>query len=170
MTHRRRLPIGMQTFSQVIEGKYVYADKTKFISKVMDAGKAVFLSRPRRFGKSLFVSTLDAYFSGRKELFNGLAITEDEPKMAEEEGREEWIKYPVRYINFDTVDLQSFDVFQTTFARKFDRICKQFDADFSDIDSIPSKFENLIQFLYEKYNLPVVILIDEYDVLVREKC
>ena len=163
MIKRRRLPIGMQTFSQVIESKCIYADKTKFIAELITVGKAVFLSRPRRFGKSLFISTLESYFSGKRELFEGLDIINAEKEMAEEEEREEWIKYPLIYISFDDVDLQSFDVFQTTFAQKFDRICKEFDADFSDIASIPAKFSNLIQFLYEKYNLPVVILIDEYD-------
>ena len=163
MKFDRLLPIGMQTFSQVREGRYVYADKTRFIAEVITAGKAIFLSRPRRFGKSLFVSTLDAYFSGRKELFQGLAIADIEPEMAKHFGREEWIKYPLIYISFDNVDLQSFDVFQTTFALKFDDICKHYGADFTNIESIPAKFNNLIKYLYEKYNLPVVVLIDEYD-------
>ncbi|MBR6062248.1 MAG: ATP-binding protein [Spirochaetales bacterium] len=163
MVNIRKLPIGIQTFEKIINNRQVYVDKTHFISKLVSNDGMYFLSRPRRFGKSLFVSTLDAYFSGKKELFNGLAIAEDEPQMAAEEGRDEWIKYPVIYINFDGVDLTSYEEFLKTFADRFDKICKKYEADFTNIDSIPAKFENLIQFLYEKYNLPVVILIDEYD-------
>ncbi|MBR6200709.1 MAG: ATP-binding protein [Spirochaetales bacterium] len=163
MTKRRRLPIGIQTFEKIIKNHSVYVDKTKFIRQLLANDGYYFLSRPRRFGKSLFVSTLDAYFSGRKELFTGLDIINDEKEMAEEEERDEWIKYPVININFDTVDLTSYDNFQTTFALKFDDICRRYGADFTDIASIPAKFSSLIQFLYEKYNLPVVILVDEYD-------
>ena len=66
----RKYPVGMQTFDKIREGNYVYIDKTKYIAKMMENGSQyLFLSRPRRFGKSLFVSTLKAYFEGRKELF-----------------------------------------------------------------------------------------------------
>ena len=73
----RRYPIGIQTFQNIIEGNYIYIDKTKYIADFKKRGmKYVFLSRPRRFGKSLFASTLHAYFEGKKELFEGLAISE----------------------------------------------------------------------------------------------
>ena len=146
MTKRRRLPIGIQTFEKIAKNHSVYVDKTKFIRQLLANDGYYFLSRPRRFGKSLFVSTLDAYFSGRKELFTGLDIINDEKEMAEEEERDEWIKYPVININFDTVDLTSYDNFQTTFALKFDDICKRYGADFTDIASIPAKFSSLIQY------------------------
>ena len=68
------MPIGIQSFSTMIEGNYVYVDKTHFIPKLEKLGRAYFLTRPRRFGKSLFLSMLQAYFEGRKELFKGLAI------------------------------------------------------------------------------------------------
>lgn len=80
-------PVGIQTFENIREGNYLYVDKTKYIVNFREKKmKFIFLSRPRRFGKSLFASTLQAYFEGRKELFEGLAIAEYE---------KEWVKYPV---------------------------------------------------------------------------
>ena len=83
-------PIGIQDFENIRRDGYVYVDKTDFVYKLAKTGKYYFLSRPRRFGKSLLVSTLDAYFSGRKDLFGGLAIADLE---------KEWNKYPV--LRFD---------------------------------------------------------------------
>ena len=71
---RRRYPIGIQTFSKIREDGYLYIDKTALIYDLVQSGTIYFLSRPRRFGKSLLVTTLESYFSGRKELFRGLAI------------------------------------------------------------------------------------------------
>ena len=90
-----KYPIGIQTFEQIISQGYVYVDKTALIYKLVTKGKIYFLSRPRRFGKSLLISTLKAYFEGRKELFKGLAI----------DGLEtEWNKYPVFHIDFNGKD------------------------------------------------------------------
>ena len=80
------LPVGIQTFDKLIEGGYLYVDKTAFLYKMVHISNYVFLSRPRRFGKSLLVSTLQSYFEGRKELFKGLAI---------EQLEREWTEYPV---------------------------------------------------------------------------
>ena len=129
MEFRRKLPIGMQTFSQLIEGSYIYVDKTRCIGKVINSGKAVFLSRPRRFGKSLFVSTLDAYFNGKKELFDGLALADLEPQMAKEEGRDAWIKYPIINITFDGCSLTSYNDFINSFNTYFDYICQSYQFD-----------------------------------------
>ena len=109
MANIRRLPISTQTFEKVIRNKSVYVDKTKFIRHLLANDGCYFLSRPRRFGKSMFISTLDAYFSGKKELFNGLALAEDEIEMAKAEDRDEWITYPVIYINFDAKNYQTED-------------------------------------------------------------
>ena len=68
-----RYPVGMQTFSKIIKEGYVYVDKTSYIKTLLDQGQFIFLSRPRRFGKSLLLSTLEAYFEGRRDLFKGLA-------------------------------------------------------------------------------------------------
>ncbi len=70
----RKLPIGIQTFEDIWTGNYLYVDKTAFIWKIANTGKPYFLNRPRRFGKSLLLSTFEAYFGGRKDLFEGLAI------------------------------------------------------------------------------------------------
>ena len=69
----KKLPIGIQTFSEIIEEKYAYVDKTSIAVNLVESGKYYFLSRPRRFGKSLFISTLQALFEGKKELFTDLA-------------------------------------------------------------------------------------------------
>lgn len=90
MEEIRKYPVGIQTFSKIREGNYVYVDKTKYIVQMLENGSQyVFLSRPRRFGKSLFVSTLQAYYEGRKELFEGLALGDYEKN---------WVKHPVLHL------------------------------------------------------------------------
>ena len=86
----KRLPLGIQTFSNIIEDDMLYIDKTEYIWNMIHLSKYIFLSRPRRFGKSLLVSTLQAYFEGRKDLFKGLFI---------ETVEKEWTEYPV--LRFD---------------------------------------------------------------------
>ena len=85
-TMPRRYPVGIQTFSEIIKGGYVYVDKTDLIWNLAHEAKFVFLSRPRRFGKSLLTTTLDSYFKGQRELFEGLKIMELE---------QEWESRPV---------------------------------------------------------------------------
>ena len=92
----RKLPIGVQDFESIRNDRYLYVDKTEYIYTLVHNGKPYFLSRPRRFGKSLFLSTLQAYFEGKKELFEGLKIAE-----LEKENTEPWQKYPVFYIDFN---------------------------------------------------------------------
>ena len=89
-TLQRLYPIGIQTFSEIREKNYLYIDKTEYVYRMTHFAKYVFLSRPRRFGKSLLASTLHSYFSGRKDLFQGLAM---------ERLEKEWIEYPV--LHFD---------------------------------------------------------------------
>ena len=88
----RKLPIGIQTFEKLREGGYLYVDKTAFVWKIASTETPYFLSRPRRFGKSLLLSTFEAYFEGRKELFEGLAVAELE---------KEWKKYPVFHLDLN---------------------------------------------------------------------
>ncbi|MDR0574784.1 MAG: AAA family ATPase, partial [Tannerella sp.] len=92
MMTTRRLPVGVQDFEDLRTTNCVYVDKTEYIYRLITMGKPYFLGRPRRFGKSLFLSTLKAYFLGKKELFDGLAIAELE---------KDWIEYPVIYIDFN---------------------------------------------------------------------
>ena len=84
MRQMRKLPIGIQTFEEIRSGNYLYVDKTDLIYHIANIGKPYFLSRPRRFGKSLLISTFEAYFEGRKDLFEGLAMEKLET---------EWEKY-----------------------------------------------------------------------------
>ena len=90
-----KYPIGIQRFDQIINDDYVYVDKTELIYRLVTEGKIYFLSRPRRFGKSLLVSTLKNYFSGKKDLFKGLAI---------EALEKDWLEYPVFHIDFNGND------------------------------------------------------------------
>lgn len=95
MEKLKKLPIGIQTFSEISTGNYLYVDKTKRIFQLVNDSKYYFLARPRRFGKSLLVSTLEAYFKGRKELFSGLAM----------EGLEQdWIEHPVLRLDLSGVN------------------------------------------------------------------
>ena len=100
MNKPRYLPIGIQTFEELRTKDYIYVDKTSFINSLVRNGKPYFLSRPRRFGKSLFLSTLRSYFEGRKDLFEGLAISKTET---------EWKKYPVFYFDFTGKSYETVD-------------------------------------------------------------
>lgn len=107
-----KYPIGIQDFKSIIHDGYVYIDKTALVYKMTHEGKTYFLSRPRRFGKSLLVSTLEYYFKGERELFNGLAMDRLE---------REWTVYPVFHVDFNGEDftdgqalLCKLDVFQHT--------------------------------------------------------
>ncbi len=87
---QRKYPIGIQTFSEIIRGGYVYVDKTDLVWQLQDYAKYIFLSRPRRFGKSLLTSTLESFFRGEKYLFEGLKIMQFE---------KEWKHYPVIHLD-----------------------------------------------------------------------
>ena len=89
----QNLPIGIQSFEKIRKDGYLYVDKTALVYKLVDTGSYYFLSRPRRFGKSLLLSTLHAYFEGKRELFEGLAISKLEQK---------WEKYPVLHLDLNT--------------------------------------------------------------------
>lgn len=89
----RKYPIGIQTFSEIIKNGYVYVDKTELVWQLAHYAKYIFLSRPRRFGKSLLTTTLDSYFRGEKELFEGLKIMDNEL---------EWKSYPVIHLDLSS--------------------------------------------------------------------
>ena len=146
-------PIGIQDFVKIRKDGYVYVDKTDLVFKMAQKGGYYFLSRPRRFGKSLLVSTLEAYFSGRKELFDGLAIFELE---------KEWNQYPVLHLDFSGANYNSEQVLES----KLNSFLKLYEEIYSSVSSEPVasvRFDALIQAAYSKTGKPVVILIDEYD-------
>lgn len=149
-----RYPLGIQTFEKIIEGGYLYVDKTDLIYKLVNEDTSyAFLSRPRRFGKSLLVSTLAAYFEGRKELFKGLAI---------EQLEKEWVKYPVLRFDMSGAKGKNINELQDYLNNQLDinegiYEIRKFDTNPSD------RFEKLIEKKSKENNQKVVILIDEYD-------
>ena len=155
----KKLPIGIQTFSEIIEEQYAYVDKTGIAVDLVESGKYYFLSRPRRFGKSLFISTLQALFEGRQELFPGLAALD----------RWDWTtKYPVIKISFAGVARTVADMKQDvenilkSNQKRLGIQCERAEEDISGC------FHELIEKSFEKYQQKVVILVDEYDKLILD--
>ena len=151
---QRLYPIGIQTFSKIREGNYLYVDKTGYIYQMThSASSYVFLSRPRRFGKSLLTSTLHSYFSGRKDLFQGLAM---------ERLEKEWIEYPV--LHFDMSMAKHVD--KERLERLLDFMLSDYERTFG-LDPTAGdanlRLTRLIKCAYEKTGRQVVVLIDEYD-------
>ena len=146
-------PIGIQSFSEIREGGFVYVDKTAQVYDLASTGKYYFLSRPRRFGKSLLVSTMEAYFSGRKELFKGLAM----------EGLEkEWKEYPV--LHLDLTGSKYSDV--EDLREKLDQHLISWEREYGVKEKFEDsgvRFSAVIDAAYRKTGEKVVILIDEYE-------
>ena len=152
-TASRNLPVGIQDFEKLRNEACVYVDKTQFVYALTRLSSPFFLSRPRRFGKSLFISTLKAYFLGKKELFEGLAIAGLE---------KDWIEYPVIYIDFNIGSSDSMQAVETTLNSIFNDYEKKWEiAEKCDVFSV--RFSTLIKTLYEKTGKRVVVLVDEYD-------
>ena len=146
-------PIGIQSFKEIREGGYLYIDKTKLIYDIVRSGKYYFLSRPRRFGKSLLISTLEAYFRGKKELFEGLAMEKLET---------EWVEYPVLHLDLNT---EKYDT-EKDLENKLDLFLKQCEAMYGknpDEYSLATRFEGVIRRASEKTGRNTVILVDEYE-------
>ncbi|MEM8523204.1 MAG: ATP-binding protein [Bacteroidota bacterium] len=146
------LPIGIQTFSEIIERDYLYVDKTQHIHRLITAGKYFFLSRPRRFGKSLLLSTIKSIYQGRKELFKGLWI----------EDQWNWEKaHPVVHIGFSSLGYSEIGL-ETAISRGLLEQAKHLGLSLES--KTPSTlFYELIRKAVEKYGNRVVLLIDEYD-------
>ena len=152
-----KLPIGIQTFEQLIRDGYIYVDKTKYLIEMIDTGKVYFLSRPRRFGKSITISTFDALFSGKGELFKGLYAEEffDRP---------EYRTYPIIHLDMSktvtNIDVRELERSITDLVRANAR---RYGIDDSNYDSSPSI---ALRRLFEDMNReigPSVVLVDEYD-------
>lgn len=147
-----KYPVGVQSFSKMRESNYLYIDKTELLYKLVTSNEYVFLSRPRRFGKSLLMSTLEAYFKGRKELFNGLAISSLE---------KEWEEYPVFRFDLSGANFSHPKVVASHIGMYLDNIEEDYSLT-SDGD-ISRRFQQLIRRAYKKFGKKVVVLIDEYD-------
>ncbi|MDO4161085.1 MAG: AAA family ATPase, partial [Prevotellaceae bacterium] len=154
MEQQRNYPIGIQTFSKIRESNCIYIDKTECVYRMTHSRSSyMFLSRPRRFGKSLLTSTLHSYFSGKKELFKGLAIDKLET---------EWTEYPVLHFDMSTAK----HVDKIRLIQEIEgKLCDYehiYGRDESDIN-INQRMEGLIKRAYNKTGRQVVVLIDEYD-------
>ena len=149
-----KYPVGMQTFDEIREKSYLYIDKTKYIVDFREKGmKYVFLSRPRRFGKSLFASTLQAYFEGRKELFEGLAIADYE---------KDWVKHPV--LHFDLSGAKHFDVDALNSYLNLRLLPYEELYGKGEGENYPNeRLAGIVKRAYEKTGEKVVVIIDEYD-------
>ena len=154
MNKPRYLPIGIQTFEELRTKNYIYVDKTAFVDSLVRSGKPYFLSRPRRFGKSLFLSTLRSYFEGRKDLFEGLAISKTET---------EWKEYPVFYFDFNVGDYTTEENFRTSLGLKLDSYEKIYGVRNPNAKSPADRFSDLLKSAHEKTGLQAVVLVDEYD-------
>ena len=148
-----KYPIGIQDFGKMREDGYIYIDKTDLIYKLANEGNYYFLSRPRRFGKSLLLSTMAAYFSGRRDLFKGLAI---------EQLEKDWTAYPILYVDLNTGKYDSADALNEALEFQVSSFEKLYGAPDKPY-SLPLRFTSVIEKAYQKTGKPVVILVDEYD-------
>ena len=150
----RRLPVGIQSFEKIREGGYLYVDKTDIIWQLANREKTYnYLSRPRRFGKSVLVDTLEAYFLGKKELFEGLKIMQLET---------EWVKRPVIRLDMSRAGAAPESV-RSYLDNAFHQLESEYDIAVRQDSSLADRFDAIIQTAYNKTGLQVAILIDEYD-------
>ena len=146
-------PIGIQNFEKIRTEDFLYVDKTAEIYKLAKEGRYYFLSRPRRFGKSLLVSTMEAYFSGRKELFSGLAVEKMET---------EWKQHPVLHLDLSGVSYTDESVLERVLSDKLAKWEALYGA-VNTSDILGLRFKEVIEAAYNKTGNQVAILIDEYD-------
>jgi hypothetical protein len=149
----RKLPLGIQDFEKLRTSGCLYVDKTKYVYELVTKGFQLFLGRPRRFGKSLLLSTLKAYFLGKKELFEELAIAELE---------QEWLEYPVIYLDFNRdfySNISSFDAVMNYMLSLYEAVYGKNPEE----KTYPLRFEGIIHRAFEKTGRKVVVLVDEYD-------
>ncbi|MDR0732241.1 MAG: AAA family ATPase, partial [Treponema sp.] len=155
----RKYPIGIQDFVTIRSEGYLYVDKTRYIYQLINEGKPYFLSRPRRFGKSLLLSTLKAYFEGKKELFTEIA---GQPGLAIAGLENEWQSYPVFHIDFNVGDYHRPGGLDASLTANLGIIEESWGKNADETD-FPAKFRGLIRRAAETTGKKVVVLIDEYD-------
>ncbi len=146
-------PIGIQSFEKLRKGGYLYVDKTAFVYELATTGSYYFLSRPRRFGKSLLISTLEAYFDGRKELFKGLAI---------EKLEKHWMKYPILHIDLNTEKYNTPESLERILNFTLLNWEKLYGSGPGET-SLALRFRGIVERAARQAGQGVVILIDEYD-------
>ena len=161
-TCKRVLPIGGQDFSDLRRNGFIYVDKTHFVADLVSASKYYFLSRPRRFGKSLFLSTLKAYFEGKKESFEGLYLEKWEEAQAAQEGREAWQQYPVLYLDLNAKNYESRENLENVLDRHLSIWENKYGVKEKRVD-LEDRFQSLLRYIYETTHQQVIVLVDEYD-------
>ena len=150
----RKLPVGIQSFEEIRKGGYLYVDKTDIIWQLANRGKKYnYLSRPRRFGKSVLVDTLESYFMGKKELFEGLNIMQLET---------EWVKRPVIRLDMSRAGAEP-ETLRSYLDITFDRLEKEYGITPKPTAKLADRFDAIIVGAYEQTGQQVAILIDEYD-------
>ena len=153
-TNNRRLPVGIQSFEKIRKEGYLYVDKTDIIWQLANTDKTYnYLSRPRRFGKSVLVDTLEAYFTGKKELFEGLKIMELE---------KEWVKRPVIRLDMSRAGAEP-DTLRSYLNNVFREYENYYSLNPDPTDSLADRFNAIIVGSYNQTGQQVAILIDEYD-------
>lgn len=151
--HEPKYPVGFQSFPELREGKYVYVDKTDLIFRLIDRGKYYFLSRPRRFGKSLLLSTIEAYFRGRRDLFKGLAL---------DRLTDDWDVHPVLHLDLGPEDFST----EGNLESMLSNILSQWEDIYGRSvteQTVSQRFMGIIGRAREKTGKKVVVLVDEYD-------
>lgn len=156
MQKKRLLPISVQSFELLRKENCIYADKTEYVYRLVHDVAQFFLSRPRRFGKSLLLSTLKAYWEGKKELFTGLAI-----EKLEADNAEAWQPYPVLYIDFNGENYDMTPV-EDVIVKHLKRWEKLYDITDTSV-TLGDRFQKVLITASEKTGKRCVILIDEYD-------
>ena len=149
----RKLPIGIQSFEFLRSEGYLYVDKTELVYRLVTKGKPYFLSRPRRFGKSLLLSTLEAYFKGKKELFEGLAI---------EKLEQNWFEYPVLHLSLNAEKYDSRERLERMLELQLESWEEMYGVDKGTM-TYSGRFITIIRRAYEQTGRRVVVLVDEYD-------
>ena len=150
----KKCPLGIQTFEKVIEEDLLYVDKTQYIYSLAQNYSCVFLSRPRRFGKSLLASTLHSYFSGKKELFKGLAIERLET---------EWAEHPVLHFDMSTAKHMDKETLEQELNGKLSDYEEIYGKSKTGKTKLNQRLESLIVNAYAQTGSKVVVIIDEYD-------
>ncbi|MDY6273425.1 MAG: ATP-binding protein [Succinivibrionaceae bacterium] len=153
MEQRAKYPVGIQTFEKIRKGGYLYIDKTKYVYDLANSSQYVFLSRPRRFGKSLLTSTFNAYFSGRKDLFNGLAIGNLE---------KDWTEYPVLSFSLASAKMGTVEDLEDVLDEQLYFYEKKFGIT-SRNTGAGTRMSAMVKELFSITGRQAVILIDEYD-------
>ncbi len=149
----QNLPIGIQNFESLRADGYLYVDKTEIVHRLATTGRYYFLSRPRRFGKSLLLSTLHAYFEGKRELFEGLAVSQLETK---------WEQHPVLHLDLNTEKYESPEALDNILNYTLARWEKLYGSEQTEV-SLSLRFAGVIRRAFEQTGHRVVILVDEYD-------